>query len=390
MVVAVLRWFVLGVAALPFCYYVLATYCAWRFYRQPRRPANNFTPPVSILKPVRGVDPEAYENFASFCRQDYPEYEILFGVSEAEDPVIPVIQNLMRDFPERPIRLLIGSDTRGTSSKVSKLCRLVREARYDLLVISDSDIRVGPDYLRAVVVPFQDPQVGAVTCPYVGIANHGLGSEIEAIGESSDFYAGVLADWLLEGVKFTLGSTMATTRQRLAEIGGFEALVDHFVDDYELGYRIANRGYRVELSPYAVGTVFPSQTLGDYFSHQVRWLIAARHSRPLGHLGLVFTHGLAWTLLAVAVAPSPYVAVMYSIAYAALRLLMGWMVGVRGLKDHLLRRKWYLVPLRDALAFFIWLVSLFANRIEWRGREFYVRQGRLVPVEAQPSRWGLK
>lgn len=382
------RWLLLGLACAPFAYYLIAIYSAWRFFSEKRRaaPPRNSSPPVSILKPVRGLDREAYENFASFCRLDYPEYEILFGVSETEDPAIPVIERLMADFPERRIRLLVGNGLPGTNNKVSKLCRLAQEARYDLLAVSDSDVRVKPDYLRAVVAPFRDPQVGGVTCMYVGLAERQLAAELEAIGVTSDFFAGVLVARQLEGIRFTLGATMATTRQRLEEIGGFEALVDLHSDDFELGNRIAARGYRVELCPEPVATVYPAQSARAYFEHQLRWARTTRLSRPSGYLGLLFTFGLPWSLAAALVAPSAAVAAGYLATYLVLRLFMGWTVGVWGLRDQLLRRRLWLLPLRDALAFAVWLGSFASNRIQWRGVEFLVDKNRMVAVDSGVTR----
>jgi ceramide glucosyltransferase len=364
---------------------MMAIYAAWRFFGQRRDPSPDFTPPVSILKPVRGLDSEAYENFASFCQQDYPNYEILFGVSDKDDPAIPVIQKIQQDFPGVSIRLLIGSDQVGTSSKVNKLCRLAREASHDLLVTCDSDMRAKSDYLRAVVAPFRDPQVGLVTCPYLPVEARGLGSRLEAIGEASDFFAGVLSSWLLEDVKFAMGSTMATTRERLAQIGGFEAIADCFVEDFELGLRIAQSGYRVELLPYPIGMAIPVQSIRQYFTHQVRWMIATRHSRPLGYLGMVITHGLPWAAAAAVLAPSLGIAMGFISTYLILRFFMAWIVGIWGLKDPLLRKDWWLLPVRDFFAFGIWLVALFSNRIEWRGREFYVRKGRLISIPSDSS-----
>lgn len=389
MKLTVLRWMILALACCPFAYYLFAIYSALRFFggRRKQRPApEDFTPSVSLLKPVRGLDREAYENFLSFCRQDYPDYEILFAVSEADDPVIPVIQRLVREFPRRSIRLLIGAEDLGTSSKVCKLCRLVREARHDLLIVSDSDVRVGRGYLRAVAAAFRDPQVGAVTALFRGIEENQLGSALDCVGASSEFCAGVLVARQLEGLKFTLGATMATTRQRLAEIGGFEALVSHHSDDFELGKRIAARGYRVELIPAPVWMVYPPQTVREYLHHELRWSIGLRHIRRKGHAGLVFTHGLPWSLAAAALAPTTGVAAGYLAGYVLLRLLMAWTVGVWGLGDPVLRRKLWLVPLRDAFAFLIWLASFASNRVTWRGLEFTIREGRLVPVASRPGR----
>lgn len=386
---AALRWLVLVVALVPFGYYLLAVYSARRFFLEARkraRPPDGFAPPASILKPVRGLDPGAHENFASFCRLNYPEYEILFAVSDADDPAIPVIQKLMHDFPERSIRLLVGAENLGASSKVCKLCRLVHEARYDLLVISDSDVRVEPNYLRGVATLFRDTQVGAATTLFRGMETHNLVAELDCVGSSAEFCAGAIVARQLEGVKFTLGATMATTRERLAEIGGFEALVDHHSDDFELGKRIAARGYRVELVPEPVWMAFPPQTLREYVQHELRWAIGLRHIRPKGHLGLLFAQGLPWSIAASAVAPSTAIAAAYLGGYVALRFLMAWMVGVWGLQDPVLRRRLWLLPLRDALAFPIWLASFASNRIRWRGLEFTVEKGRLVPVAQRSGR----
>jgi ceramide glucosyltransferase len=376
----ILRWLLLLAALSPFGYYVLAIVAARRFFRRPIPSPENFKPPVTILKPVRGLDREAYENYASFCRQEYPEFEVIFGVTEEDDPVVPVIRQIIQDFPERDIRLLIGADRLGSADKVNKLCRMVREAKYDVLIINDGDIRVAPGYIHAVVAPFSDPQVGAVTCLYRGISDGSFASDIEALGNTSDFDAGVLAAWQLGDVSFALGATMATTKKHLAEIGGFEEMVDFYSDDYELGNRIAKLGYRVEVTTFPVFTVFPKQTLDDCFRHQVRWTLTMKHSQPWGHFSLLFTYGLPWAILAALIAPSWPIAAFYLGGYVVLRWAMAWTVGVWGVGDPLLRKKMWLVPVRDAFAFAVWLASFFTRRIEWRGTEYYVRNKRLVPV----------
>jgi len=403
MPVTALRAIVLFASALPLVYYVLAAYSARRYFltrrhlapgrgnsaaRGERAPVDDFTPPVSILKPVRGLDRTTYDNFATFCRQDYPDYEIVFSVADEEDPAIDVIRRIIAAFPERSIRLLVGAPELGTSSKVNKLCRLAREARHDLLVISDSDIRVTPDYLRSVVVPFRDPRVGAVTCLYVGLTDGHLASGLEAIGIAADFTGGVVTAWQLEGVKFTLGATMAITRDRLRDIGGFEALVAYCAEDFELGHRVAKLGYRVELAPYVVASECAVRTLREYMRHQLRWAISTRHSRPWGYAGMVLTQGLPWAVVATAVVPSSVVAAGYFGAYLTLRLVMAWSLAKWALCDLQVVRKWWLLPLRDALAFVVWLGGLFRNRIYWRGREFDVHDGRLIPVASAASRAG--
>jgi ceramide glucosyltransferase len=382
-----LRWTILTLAIAPLFYYLVAIYAAWRFFRvahrvsrKPAHPAQGVTTPISVLKPVRGVDPNAYENFASFCRQEYPEFEILFGVADTGDPVVPVVQKLIADFPGRAIRLLVVEERLGPNSKVSNLCRLAREARHDLLVITDSDVRVNPGYLQGVAAMFRDPKVGGVTALYRGNDNLQFVAAMDCVGSSAAFCGAALVARELEGLKFMMGSTMATTKQRLAEIGGFEAMVDLHSDDYELGRRIARRGYRIELLPEPVQMAFPTQTLGEYLRHELRWAIGIRNIRPGGHFGMLFTHGLPWAIAAACVAPSLSVATGYLAAYFLTRFAMAWTVGVWGLRDPVLRRRFWVLPVRDLLSFFIWLASFGINRIEWRGSAFTLEKGRMVPV----------
>ena len=387
-----IRWTILAFALGPLFYYLIGIYSAWRFFRVAHRAAGSPTladkdaVPVSVLKPVRGLDPGAYENFASFCCQDYPEFEILFAVNHADDPAVPVIQKLIADFPARSIRLIVISERLGANTKVSNLCRLVREARHDLLAITDSDVRVEPGYLRSVAAIFRDPSVGGVTALYRGRDNFELVAAMDCVGSSAAFCGAALVARELEGLKFMMGSTMATTKERLAEIGGFEALVDLHSDDYELGRRIAERGHRIELLPEPVWMAFPSETLGAYLRHELRWSIGIRNIRPGGHFGMLFTHGLPWAIAAAAVAPSAAIGAAYLAAYFVLRFAMAWTVGVWGLRDPVLRRRWWLLPVRDALSFFVWLASFGMNRIEWRGNSFTLEKGRMIPVAPRAGR----
>lgn len=384
MLVSLLRWASLTIAILPLVYYLAATLCAWDFFRRKRKPNADFTPPVSILKPLKGLDRDAYENLASYCRQDYPEYEVLFGVDDERDSAIPAVERIRRDFPGIPIRLVIGKADQAANNKVAKLCRLLPEARHELLVISDADTRVGPDYLRCVVAPFRDPSVGAVTSLYRGMTLPNLWSELEGLNLTSDWLASTLVARKLEGVRFALGATMAVTRTRLAEIGGFEALADCAADDYELGRRIAGRGFRVELIPGPVLTLCASATARQFFSHQLRWGVFIRHCRPWGYVGQLFTKGLPWSIAAALVAPSRLIAIGCLAIPLAARLGLALSFGVYGMKDRLLIRKWWLIPLRDALEFLIWALSLLSNRVSWGDSEFYVRRGRLIPVRPKP------
>jgi len=361
-----IRYLLLAVAAIPFIYYLIALFSSWQFFRgtAPRSAGtSNYTPVVSNLKPIRGLDPDAYENFASFCKQDYPEYEVLFCVGEEDDPVVPILQKLVRDFPERRIRILFGSGGRGSNDKVVKLARLVSEAQHEVVVISDSDVRVRPDYLRTVVAPLADPKVGAVTCFYVPIEDKTLTDSLQTMGMFSDFYAGILVARQLDGVKFALGPTIATTRTRLAGFGGYGAIEDRPADDLLVGRLIAEQGYEVELLSYTILTVADYGSMRDLLHKRLRWIVVMRHMRPWGHLGLLLTQGLPWSLVAIAIHPSATVAFGYLGTYLVLRFAMTWMVGIWGLKQDSLWTKMGLIPVWDALAFFIWLTSFSRNSI---------------------------
>ena len=383
---AAVRDIVLLTAGAPLAYYIFATAAALRFFAPRQENAHpDFTPKLSLLKPVRGVDFASYENFASFCRQDYPDYEILFAVNEETDEAIPLIHRLIAEFPERRIRVFVGAEQLGANKKVNKLVRLAREAQHEILVLTDGDVRVGPQYLREVAAPFADSSTGAVTSFYRGLVEPNLGSELEAIGASSDFFAGVLmAEWL-EGMTFALGASIVTTKTWLRKIGGLEPIANMHSDDYELGNRIAEAGGNVILSREAVWTTYPAQSVSGFWNHQVRWARTVRLCRPLSYIGLIFTHGLPWAILAAFIVHTRAAAAAYLVGYLVLRLTMAYVVGAWGVGDDILRRKLYLVPLRDAANFAIWLASFASNRITWGGSEFTMEQGHMVAVSAPGS-----
>jgi ceramide glucosyltransferase len=383
---AVWRYALLLVAVAPLAYYLLASIAAWRFFSRERaRTIPDFTPPVSILKAVRGTDFATFENYASFCRQNYPEYEIIFALNAAEDSAAPVIRRLIDEFPDQKIRVLIGAEDLGANRKVNKLARMSQEARYDILALSDGDVRVSPTYLREVVAPFADLRIGAVTSFYAGVAQNNVGAELEAIGAASDFFAGVLmANWM-EGIHFALGASIVTTKAWLAKIGGFASIADMLADDYELGNRIASAGGTVVLSREIVWTMYPAQTLRGFWDHQTRWGRTVRLCRPLSYFGLIFTHGLPWTVLAFLIAPTKLIGASFLTAYVLLRLLVAWTVGVWGVRDDTVRRKPWLIPLRDATNFVIWLAGLFGNRVVWGGVQYVVHRGRMSPISPQPK-----
>jgi len=282
-------------------YYLLCLWSAARFLREGEGEGGICTerllPPISILKPLKGTDPEIYESFRSHCIQDYPEYEIIFGVSDPHDPAIESVKKLQREFPDRRIQLLVCPKILGANVKVSNLAQMLAEARNDWLIVNDSDIRVESDYLRRVTAPLVDARIGMVTCLYRGVAGATLGSHLEGLGISTDFCPSVLAAWQLEGgIRFGLGSTLAFRRTELEKIGGFASFVDYLADDYELGKRIAGLGLTVKLSDVVVETYLPSYRLREFFAHQLRWARGVRDARAGGYIGLIFTFGIMWSL----------------------------------------------------------------------------------------------
>ena len=384
---SILTTALLVLAFFPLVYYLLSFFCVMDHFRRLRRAqsgTDQHLPPASIIKPVRGVDREAYENFASFCCLDYPEYEIVFAVEDRDDPVIPIIEKLRADFPQRPIRLITNVPYLGSNHKINNLCQLSRKAKHELLVMSDSDVRVEADYLKAVVAPFTDPEVGVSTALYKSLSAGNTASNLDALGMYMDSAPAALVAKKIEGrMRFAFGWTMATSKKFLAEIGGWEAMVDHHSDDFELGKRIAECGHRVELIAKPVTMVFPLESMREYFQHELRWSIGLKSVRPLGYWGLIFTHGLPWALLGAAVASSigsMGAAASYLFAYLVLRVGLTWVTGSWGLGDRQVSELLWLVPVRDAVSFVVWIAGFFSDEITWRGLEYRVRKGRLFPI----------
>jgi len=379
-------WRIEVLAVAPLAYYLVAILAAVRFFRVGReRRTAQFAPPVSLLKPVHGVDFASRINFESFCRQNYPEYEILFCVNDMEDPAVPLIRQAMRDFPECSIRMLSNAPKIGSNQKVNNLVLLAQEAKHEIIVQSDGDVRVSPDYLKNVVAEFADPAVGVVSCFYRGVAEKNFWAQVEAVGAASDFFAGAVVASLPGRVTFALGASVTTTKTWLGKIGGYEALADLLADDYEIGNRVHKAGGKVLLSREAVWTMYPAQTKKSFWEHQVRWARTVRTVRPASFFGLVITHGLPWCVLAAVVAPSAWVGAGFVGAYLVLRLLMAWVVGVWGVQDEVLRRKLWLVPVRDAIHFAVWLAGFASNRVTWGGVEYAIEGGKMREVGTTES-----
>jgi ceramide glucosyltransferase len=368
-------------ALLGIAYSVLALWATLNFYSEKRKaPLGNFTPPVSILKPLCGLDPNGYNSLRSHCIQDYPSYEIVFGVAAPDDPAVGAVEQLMAEFPQLSIRLVICSNVFGMNFKISNLVQMLPEARYEYLLINDSDIGVPRDYLRKVLGPLQDPVIGIVTCLYRGVASQSIGSRLEMMGIESDFIPGILfAKQLEKGIHFAMGSTIAFHRDVLERIGGLASIADYLADDYELGHRVAEAGYEIALADCVVDHYLPRYSWGDFFQHQLRWARTVRSCRPEGYAGLVVTFAFPWSLLSFAASPSiPGVALL--LIALVLRSMTAVGSGYFVLGDRRVFRNLWLIPVRDFVSLAIWILSYTGSHIVWRGNKFELANGKLRPA----------
>ena len=372
--------------------YFLAALVAARVFVSARRtPLQAFAPGVSVLKSLKGLDPAMLEAFRSHCRQTYAgEYELLFGVSSLDDPAAAAVEQLKQEFPFHSIQLVECPLRLGANGKVGTLVQLAALARYDFLLINDSDITVSHRYLERVMGHFspspitvsQAPQpaqeTGLVTALYRGRAHATLPSRLEALGIATDFQAGVLLSCMIErGLHYGLGSTLAVSRAALAGIGGLETLVDHLADDYELGARLDKAGYRIALSAEVVETAIPAYAWQGFLDHQLRWARTVRDARPWGYAGLIFTHGLGWASLnLVASGVSPLSVWLLGLSFF-LRLALAMTVGAQVLADHEVLPGLWLLPFRDLGALAIWAFGFAGNTVVWRGQRFELKDGKL-------------
>lgn len=354
-------------------YYALALLaCARSLYKGPPQGGRPAARGVSILKAVHGRDPHLYEALRSHAEQDFPEFEIIFGVSDQADTAIDDIERLRADYPAVPISLHVVR-TSAPNAKVGVLAELAKRARYPVLLVNDGDITVPRDYLRDVVAPLSDPQIGLVTCLYRASAES-WPSRIEALGIATEFAPSVLVARLLGVAEFALGSTMALRAETLARIGGFESIAEYLADDYQLGRRVSELGYRIHLAPAVVETALGGQTWAQVWRHQARWSRTIRVSRPSGYYGYAVTHATVWAALAFASGA------WWAGAIAlGLRIAAGVAIGRGVLQDRNAPRLFPLIPLRDLFGFAVWVRGLFGGAVVWRGRVLRLRRdGRLI------------
>lgn len=364
------------IAILPaLAYTLISLACARRFFSEATPQTDSF-PAITILKPVKGMDAGSYANFASFCRQDYPgAVQMLFALASPDDPVIPVIRQLMDDFPDRDISLVVNPAIHGPNYKVSNLINAFPQARHDIIIVCDSDIRVTPGYLKSVSSHFSDPRVGLVTSLYRTSTVHGIATAVEATGFTAELIPNVMVALQLEGLSFALGASMAVRREALAAIGGFDALADYLADDYQLGNKVHRAGWRIALDSCFVESMMKAENLPSVMARQLRWARTMRVSRPGGYLASGITLPFPAVLLAAFSAPGTTIALAAIVFLYAVRLTVANIFSRRFVKDGLLPNWLWLIPLRDMLAFCSWALSFLGNRVEWRGSRFVLKAG---------------
>lgn len=363
-------------------YQFLALVSLWRFF-QPPSPAPPVAtgPGITVFKPLKGLEPLSRNCLESFLAQAYQPFQVLFGVREADNPVVALLYELQQAYPQCDLEIVVCPEALGLNPKISTLQQLLPRARYDLFVIADGDVKVGPDYLAQVAAAFREPGVGLVSCPYRAGQPRTLGAGLEALTIAADFIPSVASATTVEEIRFALGATMALTRQALMASGGLAPLADFLADDYQLGFRVAQTGLQVKIIPYVVKTNNPEMSLAAYLAHQLRWARTYRVCRPGGFLAYGITHALVYSLaILVATGLAPWT---WGLVAATLTLR----VVVAGFSERLCLQgdlPWWafsLLPLKDLLSFGLWLASFLGSRITWGERDFRVTpEGKLVPL----------
>jgi ceramide glucosyltransferase len=372
-------FFVLSLAAI--FYYCFAIYAAISFFTPPPCVTEDFQPPVTILKPLSGVEWESYQNLASFCGLNYPDYQIIFSTLNPQDPCLALVKQLQADFPHLDLDLVVSDRTIGTNLKVSNLANGVSLAKHDFLVIADSDIRVEKDYLTRVIQPLKNPQVGVVTCLYNSLTKGWLAG-FEALEISTQFAARVLTALKLEGIKYAFGSTIVIRKKVLETMGGFEAIADYLADDYQLGNLPAKKGYQVILSDYVVSHTLADVGWQEFINRQTRWAKCIKVGRFWGYLGLIFTQGTVSSLMLLIISQASSFSQGVLIITWIFRFLMAWIVGVKSLQDTVAKSFIFWLPLRDIISLAIWCYGLVGNQVEWRGQKFkLIDAGKLAIIK---------
>jgi ceramide glucosyltransferase len=363
-------------------FYLIELYSARQFFAPDRQAGGSYRPAVSVLKPLKGLDIGLYDNLVTLCHQRYTApFQLIFGVADPNDPATAVVRRLQREFPTLDIQLVCDDRVYGSNYKVSNLHNMYRHAKYDVIMLADSDIRVGPNYLARVVEPLRDSAVGLVTCLYRAINTGGLPTLVESLFVNTDFANLVMLARKIEKSSYAFGATIAMRREVLDEIGGFLPIADLLADDYEIGYQVAKRGYRLELSNEVVDTVLAVGTWQRLLDHQLRWARTYRVNRPGGYFGSILTHGTFWAVVNVAYHGFSPLSCAVSGVVVGLRYLVAARMAWTHLRTDLSFPQLLLVGPKDLSVTFVWFAAFLGNEVVWSGHRFQVqRDGGMVDL----------
>jgi len=369
------------------CYLISAIFAVELFNLKRKKSitSNDFQPPVTILKPIYGLDPELAENLRSFCLQDYPEYQIIFGLQNKNDPAITVVEEIIKEFKDIDVCFIVDSRLYGANYKVSNLVNMYPTARHDYLLIADSDMRVPNNYLANIMSPFTDSTVGAVTCLYSGSARGKLASSLNAMFINEWFFPSVLISRILQPIKYCLGATMIVRRHLLNEIGGFKSLANYLADDYMLGKLITDLGYKIHLSDIVVENIVEEASLKDLVTHELRWARTLRRIKPLAYMFTFLTDTLVISSLATFTIYTATRSLIWSMLPVILVLIARVILHIRAkqITGSKSAGSIWLIPCRDLLSFYIRVYSFIGNSIQWRKNEFSVNQAGLIQINQE-------
>jgi ceramide glucosyltransferase len=366
---AVLAWVLLVLVTGAAAFSLLSAIAARAYLGQPK-PRLTRPEPISVLKPLAGLDEEIEDNLRSFFLQDYPEFELLFAVRDRSDPAAEVVEKLRAEFPGVPAKLVLTGEPPWANAKDYSLELMLAEARHELVVLSDSDTRVGPDLLATLAAELQDERIGLISCPYRAVGGRDLWSRLEAVGMNTEMLAGVLVDRLIEGMKFGLGPVMGSRKRAIRAMGGFERVKDYPADDLMIGRYIAERGFETILSSYVIEHRLGTQNWRGNLAHRLRWIRAGRRMRAAGYLGQLFTYPLPLVLALWAVRPEWWPA---AVAALSIRLVSAWATAVWVLRDIFIIKHLYLLPVQDMAGFGLWIAGFFGQTVAWRGEQYTLR-----------------
>lgn len=377
-------WVVLAIPSLGGIAYYLLTISSVRKLRNRQqesiKTSNSNLPAITLLKPLMGTDPGLESHLATFFNQDYPSFEIIFAVRQEDDPAVSVVRRLMAQYPQISTQLLITGEPRYANAKVYSMEQMAAAAQYSIVVITDSDVSVQPDYLKAMAQAFALPKVGAVTNLYRGVSEPDFWSKLEALGMSTEFMGGVVVAERLEGMKFTLGPSMAVRTKCLEQIGGFAAMADYLADDFVLGQWAAAAGYEVGLSTHVINHHASALGFAQSFRHRLRWNRSSRFSRPAGYIGQGFTYGLAWAIIFAICLPSLASLTILTISLL-IRFWLALELGAGLLQDKTVLSRLALIPIQDLLSFATWVGGFLGREIIWRKERYRLLDGgRFAPI----------